>query len=278
MVLEQLRSRKLKMEHRGSSHELVRKTDMDTGDPLAKHGLNLMGEVGLSALLAAIKDPVIVVDLNGTLIASNEAADMILEGSPVPGRPVWDFLPVGIVQEHAGAIAAVVASRRSLRCEPQIRGRWFDISVHPVFDPEGEVRAVTIHAHDVTAKKQIEASHRSSEGLLKAIVDRLPQWVCWKDKKGRLLGSNRAMSDALGIASASEIRGKTDADLMPPEHVDRVRQEDVLVMACRCLHQTEQTVELPGGPRVLRKTKVPLYAETGEVIGVLVMADDMSPT
>jgi PAS domain S-box-containing protein len=129
-----------------------------------------------------------------------------------------------------------------------------------------------VHGRDITARKQTEAGHRASEALLAAVIDHLPELIYWKDRQGRFLGCNRAFAEANGLASPAEVHGKTDWDFLPPGQAECLHQEDIAVMTERRRHQGERTLSLPTGDQAVETTKLPLFAESGDVMGVLAVA------
>ncbi len=111
------------------------------------------------------------------------------------------------------------------------------------------------------------------------IIDSLPQCIFWKDRSGRFLGCNAAGAQAIGLAHAEEIAGKTDYDLHHDPHVaDYLCLEDEGVMAdgVPIYRRLSQGSGQPESARWYETSKAPLRATTGEVVGLLISYEDVT--
>jgi len=233
------------------------------------------GQLDFRLLVATIRDPLLVITPDGLILAANNAAETMLE-APRAGSALWDHVPMGMVYEYVGVVDTVVLSRRSIHFEQQIADRWFEVSVEAITGKADEAVAVVIHGRDMTARRQEQACHRASEALLAAIIDHLPELIYWKDQQGRFLGCNQAFAEANRLTSPTEVRGKTDWDFLPPEQAASLHQEDAVVMTEHRHHQAEHTFNLLAGDQAVEKTKLPLFTESGDVMGVLAVARKVS--
>ncbi len=91
-------------------------------------------------------------------------------------------------------------------------------------------------------------------------------WI--KDAKHRYLHANRALLLNYTLGDVSEVTGKTDYDFSPPFLADQFWLDDEqVVKGARVVNR----IELVGGttepPRWSVTNKIPLYNETGRVIG-----------
>ena len=146
----------------------------------------------------------------------------------------------------------------------------------------GEVSGAVIHANE------IHVSHRSTPppeeaGLaaggdpLWLILDQLPHAVYWKDRQSRYLGGNRVFAEVVGLGSSRAVPGITDYDIMAPSDAEAVRREDEQVLRTgESLVTTEQPLTLAIGGTIIEKLKMPLRSESGEIIGILCIARDIT--
>ncbi len=101
-------------------------------------------------------------------------------------------------------------------------------------------------------------------GMLKTLVQTLPDLVWLKDPDGVYLACNAAFEAFFG-ASEAEIVGKTDYDFVSRELADFFRAHDQQAIAANAPHKNEEWVTYArDGRRVLLETvKVPMYAGDG---------------
>ena len=106
---------------------------------------------------------------------------------------------------------------------------------------------------------------------ISVLFDHLPAvYLFMKDRNGRFTRMNKALYALLGVANEAEVIGKTDYDFFASELADSYLAEDSHVMRTgRPL--ADRVWHVPDASGVLRwyiSTKIPLFDEEGEVIGI----------
>src|SRR5713101_5695786 len=112
--------------------------------------------------------------------------------------------------------------------------------------------------------------------LLHAVLDTLPDHIYVKDLEGRYLLVNEAGLRERGLASRSEIAGKTAFDLLPREAAERMGAEDrAVIESGETLVNREAPTKFADAARHAGEerwhvtSKMPLRGARGEVIGVV---------
>lgn len=92
-------------------------------------------------------------------------------------------------------------------------------------------------------------------------------FVCVSNEKARHYGM-----------TPSQMRGKTDRDLLPPREAAKSLRDDLWVMTHRrAIHDIRETITHPDGETVtVSVTKFPWFNQGGEVFGVICIARDIS--
>jgi PAS domain S-box-containing protein len=124
-----------------------------------------------------------------------------------------------------------------------------------------------------------EQELRQSHGLLRTLVDNLPDIIFVKDDQSRFLLLNRGCALQLGVARPDDAIGKSDADFVPPELARRYRADEVTLMqAGKTVHQEEPTLYSGSGKTGCSlTTKLPIRNDDGKVIGLMGIARDITP-
>jgi PAS domain S-box-containing protein len=123
------------------------------------------------------------------------------------------------------------------------------------------------------------AALRSSQSMLRSVMENVPQGIFWKDRHSTYLGCNNVFARAVGLESAGEIVGKTDHDLpWSPEQTASFREYDRRIMENDApeYHIIEQQREANGKLAWLETSKVPLHDARGNVIGILGTYEDIT--
>ena len=132
--------------------------------------------------------------------------------------------------------------------------------------------------HDITKHKAAEETLGRERALLRTLVDHLPDAVYVKDAAGRKTLANPVDVRSMGAASEAEVLGKTDFDFYPADLAAAFDANDqyVLQTGQPILNREEQIIQLNGALGWSLASKVPLRDNTGQVIGLVGIAHDIT--
>jgi two-component system, cell cycle sensor histidine kinase and response regulator CckA len=108
--------------------------------------------------------------------------------------------------------------------------------------------------------------------LFQLVMDNLPQFIFWKDRNSVYLGCSQNFARVAGFDSPDAIVGKTDFDLAwKREEAEYFRKVDQEVMSSGVAryHIVEPQLQADGREAWLETSKVPLFNDAGEVVGIL---------
>lgn len=117
------------------------------------------------------------------------------------------------------------------------------------------------------------------QDFLKLVLNNIPSYVFWKDRDGTYLGCNENFAKSAGLNDPNEIIGKNDYDLSwSKEDSDFYRATDKRIMdAGKEELNFEEPQTLPDGKTLwLRTSKIPLYNDHNEVVGILGTYEDIT--
>lgn len=121
----------------------------------------------VQALLNASSEPSLLLNIDGTIAAMNNAAAKNLGETPdeLVGKSIFDLLPPEIAEYRKTKANEVARSGKPARFEDCRAGRWFDHSIYPVFDAEGKTIRLAIFARETTERKRAEEQAAQAERL-----------------------------------------------------------------------------------------------------------------
>lgn len=130
---------------------------------------------------------------------------------------------------------------------------------------------------DISSRKKVEESLRTSEGRLHTLVKTIPDLIWLKDIDGVYLACN-IMFERLFGAHEREIIGRTDYDFVDRDLADFFRKNDRRAMAAgRPTSNEEWLTFADDGHRALMETiKTPMFDDQGTLIGVLGISRDIT--
>jgi PAS domain S-box-containing protein len=199
-----------------------------------------------------------------------------------------DSIDHWVAEEELARVRGYADSRLRQDTSPpetyEFRGRkkdgtliWVQNSVRAV-DWEGQ-RALQATMMDVTERKTAEAELAASQRLLRTLIDSLPQSIHVKDTRGRYQVVNLAMARTHAV-SVEHLLGSTISDV-PLRQGERAAQiqaaEERAMREDKQVEIAEMPVERPDHSLAWeRLIKVPLHDESGTVIGVVGIAEDIT--
>jgi len=151
--------------------------------------------------------------------------------------------------------------------------KHFFISVSP-WDHDGFATIFT----DITERKKAEDGIRKERILLRTLIDNIPSTIFSKDSEGRKVLANLTDIEVIGVASESEIIGKTDLEIFPNEIGKRGYADDMLVIRTGepVINREEDFIDGKGNHRWLLTSKLPLVDESGNVTGLVGIGHDIT--
>ena len=156
--------------------------------------------------------------------------------------------------------------------------RWLLTSKFPLKDDAGQTIGLVGIGRDITERKQAEDVLAGERRLLRTVIDNLPDAIYAKDIQARKTLTNRADVENIGAASESDVLGKTDLELFPPEVAERLVADDqrVLQTGKPIRDYEELLVDARGRSRWLLTSKFPLFDDAGQTVGLVGIGHDIT--
>ncbi|MBU1274040.1 MAG: cache domain-containing protein [Proteobacteria bacterium] len=128
-------------------------------------------------------------------------------------------------------------------------------------------------------RRQAEVETQRSRGMLRLVMDNIPQLIFWKDRQGGYLGCNRAFAAHVGLYDPAQIKGLRDAELprSPAEAPLLERAEQEVMATGQVRHHVIEPQQGPGGSILwMDANRIPLRSPRGRVVGVLCTYEDIT--
>ena len=177
-----------------------------------------------------------------------------------------------------GRLMRKVGKEGFIQVETEVRkkdGTLFLIELNGItFDLEGEQVVFNI-LKDITESKKNVSALIENEKKYRMLLESLPQKIFQKDANLKYVSCNENYAKDLKIQS-SDINGKTDFDFFLSELAEKYRADDKRIMK---EGKTETIVEKymqNGKESTVETTKIPLYNEKGDCVGVIGIFHDIS--
>jgi PAS domain S-box-containing protein len=234
--------------------------------------------------LEASPDPIIIYDLQGYTQYINPAFVQTFGWTEqeLIGKRV-NFVPEQHIAVTRSGIEQLLRDGKVAPTDTQRLtkdGRMLDVQASAALyrDQHGNPIGSIVIMRDIGERKQAEAELARSRELLQLVMDTIPQAIFWKDRRLRFLGCNQQFAKDLHLPSTEWLIGKDDYDLASAANAEQYQAADRHVMDSdkAILNFEEPQPRADGTTAWLRTSKAPLHDVAGEVVGVLVMYEDIS--
>ena len=148
-----------------------------------------------------------------------------------------------------------------------------------------EINAVAEEVADEDARKRLAGLQlridilyralRDDRLLLETVLENSAASIYAKSKDGRYTYLNREM-EALCNVTREQVLGKTDFEVFPREIAQQWRSNDLAAVTTGKRTVSEETIDAPGGQRLVLSKKVPLITGAGKVEGICGISTDIT--
>ena len=144
-----------------------------------------------------------------------------------------------------------------------------------VVSNSGSPAYITGIIRDVTEQRKIEILLKESEALMRMVFDTAKDAIFIKDMNGMYVKANKACADFMSATTQAMI-GRTDSDYFPPKVAEQIFHTDSEVVRSGKTLSLNNLHPFPGGVRYVNIIKTPLKNSSGETIGLLGIARDIT--
>ncbi|APZ94695.1 PAS domain-containing protein [Fuerstiella marisgermanici] len=241
----------------------------------------------LETLLTSIPDAIYFKDTASRFLRISESmAGMfgLTSAAEAVGKSDADFF----TSEHADQ--AREDELRIMRTGESIIGRveketwkdrentWASSTKLPLRDANGEIIGTFGLSRDITNVMQVEEELAQERDRLQTLMNHLPDVIFIKDRDGRFVMTNPALSQLYGCTSSASMVGKTDFDFVPDEVAQNFAEDDQKVMRSgeALIDREESNVDPNGDVIWMLTSKIPLRDADDNVIGLVGIGRDIT--
>jgi PAS domain S-box-containing protein len=158
---------------------------------------------------------------------------------------------------------------------PEGASRWFVDRGEPRRNSQGTIDGLRGTFQEITERKRAEQALARSQQRYRTLVDHLPQRVLLKDRDGTFVSVNKTFARLVRRAPA-EVIGLTAHDLLARPLADRMRGDDLRIMASGAMEEFDLEMAAHGRRAIVHIIKVPVRDDRGEIAGVLGISWDIT--
>ncbi|WP_366944926.1 PAS domain-containing protein [Chamaesiphon sp. GL140_3_metabinner_50] len=228
----------------------------------------------VESILTSIRDGFYVLDRDWCFTYVNDrfCEMMALSSAEMLGRNIWELFPPAIETEVYGHFHQAIRDRTPNQFENFYPAweRWYEHRIYP------SPSSLTIFVAEITERKLAEAKQHETLTLLNAIGDYSIDIIYAKDRAGRLLFINPAISNYFD-KSVAELLGQ-DEFFFIEDHAaaEAIRANDRSIIASGVAAVFEEPVVIDGNVKTFLSTKAPLRDVDGNILGIVGIGHDIT--
>ncbi|MEG5057218.1 PAS domain S-box protein [Microcoleus sp. A2-C5] len=236
----------------------------------------------LRSVIESTPDLIFVKDIQGRYAIANSAGTQFL-GKPIEaiiGKDDAALFPAEIATKIIEEDRRVTATGQCLTYEEDIPQngavRTFLTAKYPWRDSQENIIGLVAISRDISDRKEIEAVLLEKNILFESVIESTGDSIFVKDIQGRHLLVNSQAAAIIGLPK-SEIIGKKDAELFPPEITDMLVENDRRVRQSGIDETIEEAgKDSDGNILTFLSTKSPLRDRAANIIGVVGVTRNIS--
>ncbi|MEG5000472.1 PAS domain S-box protein [Microcoleus sp. B4-D4] len=236
----------------------------------------------LRSVIESTPDLIFVKDLEGRYAIANSAVAQF-SGKPIEaiiGKDDSALFPGEIPAQVIEGDRRVTATGECFTYEEDIPQngvvRTFLTAKYPWRDSQENIVGVVAICRDISDRKEIEAALLERNILFESIIESTGDSIFVKDTQGHHLLVNSKAAAIIGVPK-SEIIGKKDAELFPPDIADMLVENDRRIWQAGIEEAIEETIkDSEGNILTFFTTKSPLRDRAGNITGVVGVSRNIS--
>ena len=155
-------------------------------------------QAALSALINAVNQSIMLLELDGTIVAINEKSALLMKESidNLIGKNIFDFFTEGDIKLDKQTAEQVIKTGKPIVFETTQFKRIFETTIYPVKHESGDVYRLAFVGDDITERKKSETLLRENEELLRYLLKHDPNAIAVYDNNLHYIAvSDRYLKD-----------------------------------------------------------------------------------
>jgi len=239
----------------------------------------------LQEILNSVPDIVLVLDINKKIELVNEPfcrlTGITLEEAR--GISCYDVFCKKTFEGYGEDICPFDNTIKTKRSTVLIQSRkgkdnkekFFEITISPILDEQGNIIRVVETSHPITDLVTLTREMQESEEMFRMFINTARDLISIKNLKGEYLLVNPQTAHFFKL-KPDDFTGKRPIDILPPNAAKLISAHDDEVIKNPKACSFNEEFEIDGEEFFLNSTRFPLYDFKGDMVGLCVIARDVT--
>ncbi len=188
-----------------------------------EHAMRISEET-TRVLLNATEDFLFLIDTTGRFLAVNLALSK-KTGKNINefiGSDITNLVTQGILSPRMAAWNLNTAQKIPVHFQEEFKNNWFDTSIYPITNPDGEVVLFAVSVRNVTENKKMVEQSRQNEEFFRSLIEETSDIIAIINKDGTIRYESPSITRTLGFGPDLLV-GKPLFDLVSEGDIPRLK-------------------------------------------------------
>ena len=229
------------------------------------------------SIVESVKGPLSIINLDGAILYMNDEA-LLLAGKTmeeIKGEPYVKntIFPKG---SRYCPLTALLQGTEAEALYHEPSGHYYKGKASFLTNKHGDNIGYVISTTDVTKLLEEQKRIEQQRALLSTVFSSSPDLIWYEDDRGRFLTANPRYASLMGL-DPDDLRDKTLEETLPADVADAMRANDrIAIDGAIPLYTEERLTFADGHEETLDVVRTPLFSPSGEYIGLLGVARNVS--
>ncbi|MEW6141738.1 MAG: PAS domain S-box protein [Chloroflexota bacterium] len=226
----------------------------------------------------SVNDGICLMNSESVILRCNRAMSRITgkDESQLVGHHYWEVVHDTSKRPELCPFIPMLKSRARETAQWQFTGRWYEVTVDPILDPDGNLVGAVHIMSNITERKKLADTLARSEAHFRGLIETAGAGVATADLEGNLTLVNDTTCRMLGY-SRRELLGKPFADFIHPDDVSKILQvfRGGVSDTRTSPHLEFRAIRKDGGTVWWYTSPMPL-TESGRTVGIAAILQDIT--
>ena len=225
----------------------------------------------------AISEATCLLDMEGKILRCNKAMTNLLGKSfeEIIGGTCWELVHGTSEPVEGCPVGRMCKTGRRETLVLEIDDQYLKVTADPLIDETGNLKGAVHIITNITERKKAEEALEQKVVELNSFINNIPDMAWIKDINSNFIAANKAFGNAVGMEPEYLINHNCEI-CFGKEAAEKFRQDDKRVMESRKQTVIEESITVEGKKAYLETIKSPIFDESGEVVGTVGVARDIT--
>lgn len=189
-----------------------------------------------------------------------------------------EYLPQELAELYYSDLEACISCEATYKSSKYVESKFLECTMFAIRGEDEDIVAVAGIVMDMTENKEYQKALKDQRGILRTIIDALPEVIFYKDQESKYIGYNKSFEDFYRQRGVQEIIGKTDLEIYsdPKVAAQFIALDEEVITSKETRYFEQHIIQEDGKIKIEENMKIPVIGNDGDVWGVVGLSRDIT--